>query len=101
MSDFITNSDKWSPESVAFFALVSNIFTFPKFTSYNFKLQAEHSIVEGVCFESSFQKILKQKEETQSAIEIADYSLKRSLKDGDVDSLVVNKKIGRTRTYQL
>ena len=62
------------------------------YSYFNFQLQSENSIIEGVCYETRFQKILKQKEETQSAIEIADYGLKRSLKDDNEDSLVINKK---------
>ena len=34
VSNFITNSDKWSSKPVAFVALVRDIFAFPKFISY-------------------------------------------------------------------
>lgn len=62
------------------------------FSYFNFKLQTETSVISGVCYESNFQKILKQKEETQQSIEISHYGLKRSLNESEMDSLVVNKR---------
>lgn len=60
------------------------------YSYFNFKLQTESNVLHGVCFEPTLQKTMSSKEETQRAIQISNYNLKRQSND-NLDSIVVNK----------
>ena len=62
------------------------------YTYFNFKFQTANGFCDGVCFDKSLYKEVKQKEETQKSVRLSNYSLKRSLQNNNDMTIVVNKR---------
>ena len=59
---------------------------------FNFKLQNQSCTIDGVLSDNSMQNILSKTEETQKAVRLSNYGLKRQLDEQNPDAVVVNKR---------
>lgn len=62
------------------------------YTYFNFKFQTANGFLDAVCYERSLHDEIKQKQETQKAIKISNYTLKRSLHDSNDMSICISKR---------
>lgn len=62
------------------------------YTYFNFKFQTANGLLDAVCYERCLHDEVKQKQETQKAIKISNYTFKGSLQDSNEMSICISKR---------